>query len=93
MKAVLKTDYNDYIKIFKRKIDYCWVGFVFIFFYSFPFYAGKYFVSLLTTAGFYSIVGLSLFLLLGLAGQVSLGHAACPLGDQAFIRRQSITFI
>ena len=41
-----------------------------------PFFAGRYLIYIINIAGIYSIVALGLNLLMGYAGQISLGHAA-----------------
>ena len=76
MRIVLKREYNDYIKVFDRPIKWCWVALLLILLFFIPFFGGTYFLSLMTMAGFYTIIGLSLILLTGLAGRISLGHAA-----------------
>jgi branched-chain amino acid transport system permease protein len=73
---VMKKTYGDYTKIFDRRIKWYWVMALIVFLLFLPLWGGDYFLSLLVNACIFAIVGLSLVLLMGLCGQISLGHAA-----------------
>lgn len=73
---VMKKTYEDYTKIFDRRIKWYWIWALIIGLCLLPLSGNNYFLSLLTNGALFAIVGLSLILLMGFCGQISLGHAA-----------------
>jgi branched-chain amino acid transport system permease protein len=76
MRFVFKTDYNQDIRLLKHS-GYWWsYGVLAALLIAAPFALGGYLLSQLVFVFIYAIVGVSLTVLTGFTGQVSLGHAA-----------------
>lgn len=73
---VMKKTYEDYTRIFDRRIKWYAIWTLIIGLFLLPLWANNYYLSLMINWGFFSIVGLGLVLLMGFCGQMSLGHAA-----------------
>ena len=76
MRFLVKTDYEQDIRLFKHGGQVFWYGLLAVLLLAAPFMAGEYVMSQLQFICIYSIVGLGLMLLVGFTGQISLGHAA-----------------
>ncbi len=76
MRFIFKTDYNQDIRLLKHS-GYWWsYGVLAALLILAPFALGGYLVSQLVFVFIYALVGVSLTVLTGFTGQVSLGHAA-----------------
>ena len=76
MRFIFKTDYNQDIRLLKHS-GYWWsYGVLAAFLILAPFGLDNYLVSQLVFVFVYALVGVSLTILTGFTGQVSLGHAA-----------------
>lgn len=62
--------------VWRQGAEALWYGLLGVAALTAPFVLGAYFVSQLTFVYIYAIAGVGLVILLGLAGQISLGHAA-----------------
>jgi len=76
MKFKLKKTYAEDLRLFEYKSDMVSYGVLLMFLLIFPLWAGNYWTYNLTLAGIYCIAALGLNILMGYAGQISLGHAA-----------------
>jgi branched-chain amino acid transport system permease protein len=76
MRFIFKTDYNQDIRLLKHS-GYWWsYGVLAALLIAAPFALDNYLVSQLVFVFIYALVGVSLTILTGFTGQVSLGHAA-----------------
>ncbi|MDF3074039.1 MAG: Branchedchain amino acid transport system permease protein LivM [Alphaproteobacteria bacterium] len=76
MRFIFKTDYNQDLRLLKHS-GYWWsYGVLAAFLILAPFGLDNYLVSQLVFVFIYALVGVSLTILTGFTGQVSLGHAA-----------------
>lgn len=96
MRFIFKTDYNQDIKLLKHS-GYLWsYGVLAALLILAPFALGGYLVSQLVFVFIYALVGVSLTVLTGFTGQVSLGHAAfLAIGayTAAFLQSKGVPFI
>src|SRR5438045_9130859 len=76
MRFIFKTDYNQDIRLFQHGGQVFWYGLLGLLLLAAPFLVSGYVLSQLQFICIYAIVGLGLMLLVGYAGQISLGHAA-----------------
>jgi branched-chain amino acid transport system permease protein len=76
MRFVFKTSYNQDIRIFRDRIDASWYGLLALVVLALPFLMSEYYVGESTWVFIYGICGVSLMVLVGYTGLVSLGHAA-----------------
>ena len=76
MRFQFKTSYNQDIRLFRDKIDAAWYGLLAIVVVALPFVMDDYYVGESTWVFIYGICGVSLMVLVGYTGLVSLGHAA-----------------
>jgi branched-chain amino acid transport system permease protein len=76
MRFQFKTSYNQDIRLFRDKIDAAWYGLLAIVVVALPFLMDDYYVGESTWVFIYGICGVSLMVLVGYTGLVSLGHAA-----------------
>jgi branched-chain amino acid transport system permease protein len=76
MRFQFKTSYNQDIRLFKDKVDATWYGLLAIAVLILPVLMSDYYVGEATWVFIYGICGVSLMVLVGYTGLVSLGHAA-----------------
>lgn len=76
MRFQFKTSYNQDIRLFKDKVDAGWYGLLAIVVLIVPVLMSEYYVGEATWVFIYGICGVSLMVLVGYTGLVSLGHAA-----------------
>src|SRR5947208_3124320 len=76
MRFIFKTDYEDDIRLFPHS-GYVWsYGVLLVLLAIAPFVLSSYLMSQLVFVCIYATVGVALFILTGITGQASLGHAA-----------------
>ncbi|MBI2738222.1 MAG: branched-chain amino acid ABC transporter permease [Rhodospirillales bacterium] len=76
MRFQFKTSYNQDIRLFKDKVDAGWYGLLAMAVVALPMLMSDYYVGEATWVFIYAICGVSLMVLVGYTGLVSLGHAA-----------------
>ena len=76
MRFQFKTSYNQDIRLFKDRVDASWYGLLAIAVLALPFLMSDYYVGETAWVFIYGICGVSLMVLVGYTGLVSLGHAA-----------------
>src|ERR1700754_4754528 len=76
MRFVFKTSYNQDIQLFRDKVDLGWYVALAIGVIALPFVLSDYSVGETACVFIYGICGISLMVLVGYTGLVSLGHAA-----------------
>src|ERR1044071_8717162 len=76
MRFQFKTSYNQDIRLFRDKVDGSWYGLLGVAVLMLPFLLDAYSVSEITWVFIYALCGVSLMVLVGYTGLVSLGHAA-----------------
>ncbi len=76
MRFVFKTSYNQDIQIFRDRMDMSWYVLLALAVVALPFVMSDYYVGETTWVFIYAICGVSLMVLVGYTGLVSLGHAA-----------------
>ena len=76
MRFQFKTSYNQDIRLFKDKVDASWYGLLAVAVLALPLLMSEYYVGEATWVFIYGICGVSLMVLVGYTGLVSLGHAA-----------------
>src|SRR3954451_17300457 len=76
MRFPFKTSYNQDIRIFRDRVDACWYGLLAVLVLVLPFLMDDYYVGETAWVFIYGICGVSLMVLVGYTGLVSLGHAA-----------------
>ncbi len=76
MRFQFKTSYNQDIRLFKDKVDAGWYGLLAVAVLILPVLMSDYYVGEATWVFIYGICGVSLMVLVGYTGLVSLGHAA-----------------
>src|SRR5690349_2639456 len=76
MRFQFKTSYNQDIRLFRDKVDGAWYGLLAIAVVVLPLLMDDYYVGESTWVFIYGICGVSLMVLVGYTGLVSLGHAA-----------------
>jgi branched-chain amino acid transport system permease protein len=76
MRFIFKTSYNQDIRIFRDRIDAAWYGLLAVAVLALPLLMSEYYVGESTWVFIYGICGVSLMVLVGYTGLVSLGHAA-----------------
>jgi branched-chain amino acid transport system permease protein len=76
MRFPFKTSYNQDIRLFRDKIDAFWYGLLAVAVLVLPLLMDEYYVGESTWVFIYGICGVSLMVLVGYTGLVSLGHAA-----------------
>ena len=76
MRFQMKTSYNDDIKLFRYRGDFCWYLALAAALLISPFILDDYYLSQMSFIAIYSTVAVGLMLLTGFTGQMSLGHAA-----------------
>lgn len=76
MRFQFKTSYNQDIRIFRDKVDLFWYGLLAVAVLVVPFLMDEYYVGETAWVFIYGICGVSLMVLVGYTGLVSLGHAA-----------------
>jgi branched-chain amino acid transport system permease protein len=96
MRFIFKTDYNQDLRLLKHS-GYWWsYGVLALFLAIAPFALGGYLVSQLVFVFIFALVGVSLTILTGFTGQVSLGHAAfLAIGayTAGFLQSQGVSFL
>jgi branched-chain amino acid transport system permease protein len=76
MRFQFKTSYNQDIRIFRDKVDIFWYGLLAVLVLILPLLMDDYYVGETAWVFIYGIGGVSLMVLVGYTGLVSLGHAA-----------------
>ncbi len=76
MRFVFKRSYDADIKLFKHRPQALWYLALFIFVLALPWLVDEFFLGEATNVLIWAIAGMGLMLLVGHAGQASLGHAA-----------------
>ena len=76
MRFQFKTSYNQDIRIFRDKVAVFWYGLLALVVIALPMLIDDYYVGESTWVFIYGICGVSLMVLVGYTGLVSLGHAA-----------------
>src|SRR6266851_2036588 len=76
MRFQFKTSYNQDIRLFRDKVDGSWYGLLALAVLALPFLMDEYYVGETTWVFIYAVCGVSLMVLVGYTGLVSLGHAA-----------------
>lgn len=76
MRFVFKTSYNQDIQIFRDGVDRGWYILLALIVVALPFAMSSYYVGEAAWVFIYGICGVSLMVLVGYTGLVSLGHAA-----------------
>jgi branched-chain amino acid transport system permease protein len=76
MRFVFKTSYNQDIQIFRDKVDFGWYAALAALVICLPFVISPYAAGETAWVFIYGICGVSLMVLVGYTGLVSLGHAA-----------------
>ena len=76
MRFQFKTSYNQDIRLFRDKVDGFWYGLLALAVLALPLLLSEYYVGETTWVFIYAIGGVSLMVLVGYTGLVSLGHAA-----------------
>lgn len=76
MRFLFKTSYAQDIRLFRDKVDASWYGLLGAVALALPFLLSEYYVGEATWVFIYAIGGVSLMVLVGYTGLISLGHAA-----------------
>src|SRR5229473_2313857 len=76
MRFLFKTSYAQDIRLFRDNVDASWYGLLGVAVLALPFLLSEYYVGETTWVFIYAICGISLMVLVGYTGLVSLGHAA-----------------
>jgi branched-chain amino acid transport system permease protein len=76
MRFQFKTSYGQDIRLFRDKIAASWYGLLAVAALALPVILSEYYVGETTWVFIYAIGGISLMVLVGYTGLVSLGHAA-----------------
>src|SRR5215475_3029713 len=76
MRFQFKTSYNQDIRLFRDKVDAFWYGLLAVAVLVLPLLLDDYSVGEISWVFIYGICGVSLMVLVGYTGLVSLGHAA-----------------
>jgi branched-chain amino acid transport system permease protein len=76
MRFQFKTSYNQDIRLFRDKVDAFWYGLLALAVLALPLLLDEYSVGEISWVFIYGICGVSLMVLVGYTGLVSLGHAA-----------------
>jgi branched-chain amino acid transport system permease protein len=74
--GVRSFKYETDLAILRTKSQWLWLAVGLAWLFTFPLYAGDYWLSWLTRLGIVIVAVLGLHLLTGLCGQISIGHAA-----------------
>lgn len=95
MRFLFKTHYEQDVSLFKHNGQRFWYSLLGIALCAAPFGLQEYYLSQLVFIGIYGIVAVGLMLLVGITGQVSIGHAAF-LGvgayTQAYLYNSGVPF-
>src|SRR5579862_4488434 len=76
MRFLFKTSYEQDIRIFRDRVDLFWYVLLALAVVAVPFALDEYYVGETAWVFIYAICGVSLMVLVGYTGLVSLGHAA-----------------
>src|SRR5215475_14086895 len=76
MRFIFKTSYVQDIRLFRDQVDASWYGLLAVAVLALPFVMSEYYIGESTWVFIYGICGVSLMVLVGYTGLVSLGHAA-----------------
>src|SRR5579885_1460458 len=76
MRFVFKTSYDQDIRLFRDKVDMGWYALLAILVVALPFVVSTYYAGEIAWVFIYGLCGVSLMVLVGYTGLVSLGHAA-----------------
>ncbi|MCL4745244.1 MAG: branched-chain amino acid ABC transporter permease [Burkholderiaceae bacterium] len=76
MHVPMTTSYVQEIRLVRHRADGIWYGLLALAVLAAPVLASEYLLSQLSVLAIYAIAGVGMMLLVGYAGQISLGHAA-----------------
>lgn len=76
MRFLFKTSYEQDIRLFRDSVDASWYGLLGLVVLGLPLLIDEYYVGEIAWVFIYAICGISLMVLVGYTGLVSLGHAA-----------------
>jgi branched-chain amino acid transport system permease protein len=76
MRFLFKTSYEHDIRLFRDRVDASWYGILAVLVLALPALISDYYVGEATWVFIYAICGVSLMVLVGYTGLISLGHAA-----------------
>src|SRR5215471_12648334 len=76
MRFIFKTSYVQDIRLFRDQVDASWYGLLAVAVLALPFVMSEYYIGESTWVFIYGICGVSLMVLVGYTGLVSLGYAA-----------------
>jgi len=76
MRFLFKTSYEQDIRLFRDRVDAFWYGLLALLVVGLPFVIDEYYVGETSWVFIYALCGISLMVLVGYTGLVSLGHAA-----------------
>src|SRR5215469_7566468 len=76
MRFIFKTSYEQDIGLFRDRVAAAWYGLLAVAVVALPFVMSQYYVGETAWVFIYGICGVSLMVLVGYTGLVSLGHAA-----------------
>ena len=76
MRFQFKVSYEQDIRLFRDRVDGFWYGLLALLVLALPFLIDDYYVGEITWVFIYGLCGVSLMVLVGYTGLVSLGHAA-----------------
>lgn len=95
MHVPMKTSYEQDIRLFRHGGAVFWYALLGLAVLGAPAFAGEYLLSQLSLVAIYAIAGVGLMLLMGYAGQISLGHAAFLAAGaytEAILRAKGLPF-
>jgi branched-chain amino acid transport system permease protein len=76
VRFLFKTSYEQDIRLFRDRVDASWYGLLALLVLGLPFVIDEYYVGETSWVFIYALCGISLMVLVGYTGLVSLGHAA-----------------
>ena len=76
MRFQFKVSYEQDIRLFRDRVDGSWYGLLALLVLALPLLIDEYYVGEITWVFIYGLCGVSLMVLVGYTGLVSLGHAA-----------------
>ncbi|MFO1218294.1 MAG: branched-chain amino acid ABC transporter permease [Burkholderiaceae bacterium] len=95
MHVPMKTSYEQDLRLFEHRGAAFWYALLALAALLAPAVAGEYLLSQLSVAAIYAIAGVGMMLLIGYAGQISIGHAAfLAVGayTEAILRAKGLPF-
>ncbi|MFO1300801.1 MAG: branched-chain amino acid ABC transporter permease [Burkholderiaceae bacterium] len=95
MYVPMKVSYEQDLRLFEHRWSALWYALLALAALLAPMVAGEYLLSQLSVVAIYAIAGVGIMLLMGYAGQISIGHAAfLAVGayTEAILRAQGVPF-